>query len=96
VKTLVLKQCPCEEDIEKLVPKIGSCEEDSKNLDPELDFCEDDSETKGYKARLSRQEDKEPTVSTKGEKYTARRETVGLVHGVSCCVCVQYRTRCSA
>jgi len=70
VKTLVLKQCYCEEDIEKLVPKIGSFEEDSKNLDPELDSCKDDSKTTGYKPRLSRQEDKEHTVSTKGEKYT--------------------------
>jgi hypothetical protein len=84
VTTLVLKQCSCEEDIEKLVPKIGSCEEDSENLNPELDFCEDDSET------TSRQEDKEPTVSTKGEKYKARRETVGLVHRVSCVCTIQY------
>jgi hypothetical protein len=31
VRTLVLKQCSCEEDTEKLVPKRGSFEDDSEN-----------------------------------------------------------------
>jgi hypothetical protein len=50
VKALVLY---CEEDTEKLIPKLGSREEDSEKLIKKLGSCEEDSETTGYKNRLS-------------------------------------------
>jgi hypothetical protein len=45
-KTLVLS---CEEDTEKLVPKIGSCEVDSEKLVPKPDSFEEDSENTSSK-----------------------------------------------
>jgi hypothetical protein len=46
VKTMVLS---CEEDTEKLFPKIDSCEVDSKKLIPKPDSFEEDSENTGSK-----------------------------------------------